>query len=298
MELHDARVLAFGTAGAQGSGLVDALTARGATPVRVSSRPGTVDTWRASGEQALLADLRRPETLEPRAGDAAVLHVPLSMGSPDGVGAVLGSVRRLLAAGLPVAVNTGTPVAPAGAPDPFGSRDTAQAFVSAGATVLTPTAYLENHAAPWALGPLARGELVYPRPATDPLAWITARDVTAAAVAALAADVGAQLLRLAGPEVLTFEELARELGAGLDRETVFRRVSAEEFGDLMRPFLGDEAAAGVAAAYGGMPEDPNPAMVLDASGAWRRLGVEPTSARTWAEEVLAPLLAAPRDAVA
>jgi uncharacterized protein YbjT (DUF2867 family) len=297
MELNGARVLAFGTSGAQGSGLVDALTARGAVPVRVSSRPETVDAWRERGEHAHLADLRRPESIEPTA-DAAVLHLPLSMGSPDGVGAVLAGVRRLRTAGLPVALNLGSPVPPEGAPDPFGTRGSAEAFLAAGATVLTPTAYLENHAAPWALGPLRDGELLYPRPVTDPLAWITALDVTAAAVAALALDAGPRLIRLAGPELLTFEELARELGAGLDRDTVFRRVTPEEFGDLMRPFLGDQAAAGVAAAYGAMPETPNPAMVLDASATWAELGLEPMTAREWAARVLAPLLAARDSAVA
>ena len=298
MDLQGVRVLAFGTAGAQGSGLVEALEARGAVPVRVSSRPSTVDGWRDQGDQALLADLSRPESVDPSAAEAAVLHVTLSLCSPDGVGAVLATVRRLRAAGLPVAVNTGTPAPAEGAPDPFGGRATAEAFLGAGATVLTPTAYLENHAAPWALGPLAAGELVYPRPAHDPLAWITARDVTAAAVAALAGGVGDELVRLAGPQVLTFDELAAEIGEGLGREFAFRRVSADQYADLLRPVVGDQAAAGVAAAYGSMPEDPNPAMAFDASGSWARLAVEPTSARQWAREVLAPLVTARAESAA
>lgn len=291
MDLQGVRVLAFGTAGAQGSGLVEALTARGAVPLRVSSRPATVDGWRDQGYNALTADLSRAESIDPSAAEAAALHLPLSLGSPEGVAAVVATVRRLRGAGLPVVVNTGTPAPAEGASDPFGGRGTAEAFVAAGATVLTPTAYLENHAAPWALGPLAAGELVYPRPAHDPLAWIAARDVTAAAVAALAGDVGAELVRLAGPQVLTFEQLAGEIGEGVNRETVFRRVSAQEYADLLRPVIGDQAATGVAAAYGSMPEEANPSMAFDASSSWSRLGVEPTSAREWARQVLAPLLA-------
>lgn len=293
MELHGTRVLAFGTAGSQGSGLVEALTSRGAHAIRVSSRADTVDRWRAQGDDAVLADLQEPGSVDPTLAAAAVLHLPLTLSTPQGVALVVETVVRLRAAGLPVAVNIGSPLPPEGAPDMFGSRITAQTLLDAGATVLTPTAYLENHAAPWALGPMADGELLYPRPSDSPLSWITARDVTAAGVAALAHDVGPVLLRLAGPQVLTFDELAGELGAGIGRSVAFRRVSADEYGDLLRPFLGDQAAAGVSAAYGAMPEGPNPSMVLDAAETWERLGVTPTTARQWAELVLAPLLAAP-----
>lgn len=285
MELHGARVLAFGTGGAQGAGLTAALRGRGAAPVRVRTRPGTGD---------VVADLADPASVLAAAEgvDAVALHVPLDLGTPDGAAGVLASVRALRERGLPVAVNLGSPVPGPGAPDPFGARATAGALVATGAAVLTPTAYLENHSAPWALGPLSRGELVYPRPAQDVLAWIAAGDVAAAAVAALAADVRGELLALAGPQRLTFDDLAAAVGAGLGRAVAFRRVTPRAYGELLRPVLGDLAAEGVAAAYGAMPEQGNPAMVPDAAATWARLGVVPTSARDWASAVLAPALTA------
>ena len=288
MELDDARVLVFGTAGAQGSGLVPAVRARGAVPVRATTSPERARDW----DGAVVADLTDSASVLAAADgvDAVALHLPLGLPTPA---AALASVRALRERGLPVTVNLGSPVPPAGAPDPFGVRPTAEAVVATGAVALTPTAYLENHAAPWALGPIARGELVYPRPATDPLAWIAARDLGVAAVAVLAADVTGELLALAGPAVLTFEELAAEIGAGVERPLAFRRVPAAEYGDLIRPVLGDGAAQGVAAAYGAMPEEPDPLMAPDATAVWARLGVTPTPVREWAAAVLRPALDSP-----
>jgi len=60
---------------------------------------------------------------------------------------------------------------------------------------------------------------------------------------------------------------------------------------MLRPFLGPDAAAAVAGAYGATPRTSNPSLAPDASEAWRRLGLTPTTARRWAADVLAPALA-------
>jgi uncharacterized protein YbjT (DUF2867 family) len=145
--------------------------------------------------------------------------------------------------------------------------------------------------APWSLAAPARGELVYPRPAEDVVAWTAATDMGTAAVAALAGDLGGEVLQLAGPQPLTFTELAGELGAGLGRELTFRQLTPAEYGDLLRPFLGDAAAAGVEQAYASMPAGPSPLMNPAGTGErWQRLGAAPTAARDWAARVLRPAL--------
>ena len=178
-----------------------------------------------------------------------------------------------------------------GAPDVFGTAGIAARLRDTGAAVLTPTTYLENHAAPWAVGRIAAGELVYPRPAADRLAWIAAGDLGAAALAALAADVQGELVALAGPQVLSFVELAAELSAGLGRPVTFRELTPAGYAALLRPVLGPEAAAGVEAAYAAMGGTSPEEMRVDATDAWKRLGVTPTTAREWAATVLAPALA-------
>ncbi len=284
MELRGTHVLAFGTGGAQGAGLIPALRGRGAVPVVARSRPGAGD---------VVADLTDTTSVLAAATgvDAVALHFPLGLDPA----AVVASVRALRDLDLPVAVNLSSPVPAPGAPDPFGVAAVAAAVLDTGAAAVTPTAYLENHSAPWALGPLSAGELVYPRPADDVIAWVAAGDVAAAVVAALAGDVRGELLALAGPDRLTFDALAAEIGHGLGRPVVFRRVPADTYADLLRPVVGDGAAAGVAAAYGAMPETANPAMAVDAGAAWARLGLTPTPARDWAAAVLAPALAAGAD---
>ncbi len=295
MELTGQPVLAFGTAGAQGSGIIGALTAVGAVPVRVTSRPKRAEQWRAAGEQAVVADLTDTDSVLSAAqssGAVAVAgHGPLSLG--HAVPAAMSSFIALRGLGLPVTVNTGSPTPPEGAPDPFGGRATAQALLDAGVTVLTPTGYLENHAAPWALARIAAGELIYPRPATDVVAWIAAGDLGRAAVAALGHDIEGELLALAGPELLSFDGLAVELGDGLGRELNFVRVAPAEYGAALAPFLGVQGAASVEAAYASMPEQPNPGFNPPEAGAnWERLGIAPVTARQWAGTVLAGALGA------
>lgn len=293
MRLDDVRVLAFGTTGSQGSGLVEAIETRGAVPVRVSSREDRVEAWRRAGVDAVLADLRLPDSVGAAAKEAqaAVLHVPVSLGPMQRTTSLLPALGALRDEGLPVVVNLGTPVPPDGAPDPMGARWLAEIAAAEGVAALAPTAYLENHAAPWAVRSLLTDELLYPRPAGDVVAWLTARDVTRAAVAALEADLSGEIVTLAGPQALTFDQLAAELGTGLGRPVRFRRVPAAEYGDMLRPYLGEEGAAAVSAAYGAMPEEPNPMMAPDTSGSWSRLGIAPTTAAEWSAAHLAPLLA-------
>lgn len=288
------RVLAFGSTGDQGSGLAEAIQAAGATPVLATSRAEQAETWRDAGAEAVLADLSDPDAVLAAAraaqSDAAVLHIPLAMSTAGRGEMAARSAVALTRSGQRTAVNVGTPLPPPGAPDPFGTGPLVELLTGAGVAVLGVTAYLENHAAPWVLSRLEAGELVYPRPADDPVAWIAARDVTAAAVAALAETHAGQAYQLAGPAALTFFELAAELAAGLDRPITFRQVSPAEYGELLRPILGDAAAEAVAGSYAAMPSGPNPLMTPDASSSWAALGLSPTPARRWAAEVLAARL--------
>lgn len=295
MDLSDATVLALGTTGAQGSGLVEALEQHGAHPIRGTSSTERVTAWREEGVAAVHADLTDAAGLtravEETGAAAVVLHLPLGLGSPEGAAAAVAGVGAMREAGAAVVINIGGPVPPAEAPDPFSRRDLAAALDAMGAVVLSPTAYLENHLAPWATGALAAGELPYPRPADDVLAWITARDVTTAAVACLASDESG-LIRLAGPQRLTFTDLARELGAGTGRSLTFRQVTPQEYGAMLEPYLGAAAAAGVAGFYEAMSADPDPTMAPDVGDVWERLGVRPTPAREWATRDLTLVLAA------
>lgn len=292
MELRGARVLVFGTAGSQGAGLAELAAELGAVPVRVSSDPERVAAWRRAGRQAELADLTRPDTIAAVAAGAraAVLHPPASIDPSRRLTALLFSVGVLRDAGLRVVVSVGGPVPPAHVPDVLGVRTLAEVLVGDGATILAPTAYLESYAAPWALGSLLAGELVSHRPHDAAVAWLSARDVNRAALAALAGGIEGEVIPLAGPAVLSFAHLARELGAGIGRPLSFRRIRAVEFERLLGASLGPTAAALLSVAHG--EADALPAGVTP--GSWQRLGLVPTPAAEWAASHLAPLLPVPR----
>jgi|GEM_PF-2087083 uncharacterized protein YbjT (DUF2867 family) len=297
MDLTGQRVLVIGSSGAQGSGLVPAVRARGGVPVRVTSSLERAEGLRAAGDETAVVDLADADALVAAVqgvGAAAVAGImPLGFGNPERGPLAVGSYAAVRGLGVPVAVNIGTPVPPPGTPDVMGGGAVARALADAGAAVVAPTGYLENHVAPWSLATLARGELVYPRPAADVVAWTAAADMGTAAVAALASDASGEVLQLAGPRPLTFPELAAELGAGLDRELTFRSITPAEYGAMLRPFLGDAAAAGVEQAYAAMPPEPSPLMNPAAAAAnWQRLGGAPTAAREWAAHVLRPALEA------
>lgn len=301
MNLSGQRILVVGSAGAQGSGLQPAAVDAGAVPVRVTTQAERAEQWRAGGHEAAVADLTDP------AGMAAVLRehridavagiLPLALGGPDRVAAGVRTYLSISGAGVPVTVNVGAPLPPPGAPDVTGSRATADALAGAGAAVLTPTGYLENHAAPWALRSIAEGELIYPRPGGDPVAWIAAADMGRAQIAALAHGVAGEVLALSGPDALTFDDLAAQLGSGLGASLVFRRVPAAEYAAATRPYIGEHAAAGVEAFYGSLPDTPNPPMTpREAPANWDRLGLRPITGSSWAAEVLRPALDAFRGA--
>jgi uncharacterized protein YbjT (DUF2867 family) len=296
VRLDGVRVLTVGAGGMHGTGLIEALEARGAVPVRVSSRRNRVRAWTEAGLGGVLADLRSAESIRraARGAQAAVVHVPASLAAVRRTPLVLAALRALREAGLAVVVNLGAPVPLVGTPDPAGRRQLEERATAEGVTVLAPTAYLENHAAPWMLRSLLEGELLYPRPFGDSVAWLTARDVNSAAVAALAGDITGETVSLAGPRALTFDQLVDEVGAGLGRPIRFRRVSALEYGDMLQPYLGDDAAASVTATYRAMPEEQNPLMVPGTAAAWARLHIVPTPAAEWSADHLTPLLAEER----
>jgi uncharacterized protein YbjT (DUF2867 family) len=297
MDLTGQRILLIGSAGAQGSGLVPAVVAHGGVPVRVTSDAGRAAQLTASGDEVAVADLADADSVVAavkESGAAAVAGIlPLSFGNPERGPLAVGSYLAVRGLGVPVAVNVGTPLPGDGEPDVMGTGAVAQALASAGVTVVAPTGYFENTVAPWSLATLADGELVYPRPAGDVIAWTAAADMGSAAVAAVAHDIQGEVLRLAGPQALTFDDAAAELGAGLGRELRFRSITAQEYGNMLRPFMGDAAAAGVEGFYSAMPAEPNPAMnPPEAPANWQRLGVTPTPARDWAAQVLRPALEA------
>jgi uncharacterized protein YbjT (DUF2867 family) len=138
-------------------------------------------------------------------------------------------------------------------------------------TLLQPTTYLENLSAPWST--VTQGVVTYPRPADAVLQWVATEDVALTVVRVFEEGLTGRF-DLPGQE-LTGTELAAALTEALEREVRYEELTPAEFGERLRPHLGEHAAAGTAAAYE-FPPVLSPPSTLQ--------GWSPRSVTAWARE--------------
>lgn len=253
--------------------------------------PGATAATRLAdlGARPVRVDLRDPATVTQAAQRAAraFMHLPMSLGGPDGADAERAAVDALEAAGIAHLVfNVGMalPDETVGQPMLDARIGFAAALLERGATVLVPTGYFENFVMPWSAPHVLDGELRYPLPPDAVNAWVTNDDVGACVVGAFAHadDARGRRFRVAGPEALTLPEVADLLGRALDREVEFRQISGEEYGQMLAPYVGGELAAAIGAGYDRMPPGPNPLLTPDTGAARNILDVTFTSVEAWA----------------
>ncbi|MEV4178343.1 NAD(P)H-binding protein [Nonomuraea sp. NPDC049709] len=277
-------VVVHGATGTQGSPVVRRLLAAG-HHVRAAVRD-TSALGLPAGTEAVFADLSVPASLtDAYAGaDAVVVQLPLVFAAEAAVPQAEAVLAALEGSRVSRAVfNTGGPSALEPTGVPFVDARALLAAELQGvvdvATVVGPAfTYMENLAAPWSLPRVAAGEIAYPLPAELPVPWLAAGDL-AGVIAGLVTDPAPPPLRIvAGPRALTGDQVAAELTAALGREVRWRTVEPNEYARMLGPFTGEEAAAGVAAAYTppspGTPPPPAPDPAV--------IGTGTTTVREWA----------------
>jgi uncharacterized protein YbjT (DUF2867 family) len=182
-------------------------------------------------------------------------------------------------------LNSSGPMAPARTGVPFlDARVIAAEADVPVVTVLAPTTYLENLSAPWST--LGEGVVAYPVPAVVPMAWVATADVGLAAVRAVDGEVAGVFALPGNP--YTGDALAAELGEALGLTLRWEQITPGEFGERLRPYLGDHAAEGTAAVYEMLASAP-PAPAPDPRPAIDALGWEPRRAGEWAASIAWPL---------
>ena len=228
------------------------FTAPPAPRARPSPPPSaTPATTSAPVTRATGADLLDRASLDAAyaGADTVVLHLPLVYDERALVMAD-NAARAAEAAGVrQLVLNTGGPVPRERTGVPFlDARVIASEAAVPVVTVLAPTAYLENLSAPWSARRIVRdGVVAYPVPAQAPMSWVATADV---APRGRARGRGRRGGWFALPGVTyTGDELAAELGAALGLELRWETIAPREFGERLRPFLGDHAAEGTAAVY-------------------------------------------------
>ncbi|MEV0231805.1 NmrA family NAD(P)-binding protein [Nonomuraea sp. NPDC050786] len=277
-------VVVHGATGTQGAPIVRRLLAAGhhvRAAVRDTSTPAL-----PAGIEPVFADLSVPASLtEAYAGaDAVVVQLPLVFAAHAAVPQAEAILAALKGGVVPRAVfNSGGPPVLEATGVPFLD---ARALLAAelprvvdAATVVGPAfTYMENLMAPWSLPHLAAGEIAYPLPADLPVPWLALDDLAGTIAALITETVPSPPRIVAGPQTLTGHQVAAELAAALGHEVRWRTVEPGDYERMLAPFLGAEAAAGIAAAYTppppGTPASPAPDPVMTETGT--------TTLREWA----------------
>jgi nucleoside-diphosphate-sugar epimerase len=270
--MNSMTIAVHGATGSQGAPVHDVLRAAGHSLRPVSRASGADLLDRASLEAAYAG------------ADAVVLHLPLvyderalAMGENAARAAEAAGVAQLV-------INAGCVLPPVPVGVPF--IDARLAAAAAGVprvTVLQPaTTYLENLSAAWsARRILDYGVAAYPVPAEVALRWVATEDVALAAERAIADGVAGSFVLPGVPA--TGHAVAEALAGALGRPVRWEAIPPEEFGDLLRPHLGDHAADGTAAMYRMLASSPPPPEP-DARPAQAALGWSPRPIAEWAAQ--------------
>ncbi|SFD56558.1 NmrA family NAD(P)-binding protein [Streptomyces aidingensis] len=290
--MQTSTVVVHGATGAQGAPVVRHLLAAGHRVRAAVRNPAACGP--DPGAEAVFADLSDPDSLTAAytGADAVVVQLPLVFSAEAAVPqaeAVLAALKRSGVAR--VVFNTGGSLVMERIGVPFVDARALLATELPGvvrtATVVAPArTYMENLSAPWSAPMVASGgEVAYPLPAELPVPWVALDDLGAAVAGLIASPAPPPLRVVAGPQALTGDEAAAEIAAALGRPVRWRTIDVAECERMLAPFLGPEAAAGVAAAYAPLPPgapappEPDPAVIHTGS----------TTLREWAERQPWPL---------
>ena len=114
--------------------------------------------------------------------------------------------------------------------------------------VLRPTWYFDIWLGPWILpGINDAGVLAFALPGDHPFSWVSAEEVGAYCVAALKRpDLAGRTFDIAGPQVLTGEQIAAQLSEVVGKPVNWVGISAEDYEQALAPLLGPEVASAVA----------------------------------------------------
>jgi uncharacterized protein YbjT (DUF2867 family) len=152
--------------------------------------------------------------------------------------------------------------------------------------VLRPTLLLDNFSGP--LRPALEGGVV-PQgiPADIPVAYISAEDQAAYAVAALdRPELAGELLPIAGAEAVTGSLLAAALGQAMGRKLTYVHLSQAQVREALA-FAGEAVAAAVAEMYAWEGTEGADQLAPDLTRTREALGVTPTPLADWAASALA-----------
>jgi uncharacterized protein YbjT (DUF2867 family) len=290
------KILVFGATGSQQFNIIGEAKKKGAEVIAATSSENSFGKLSQAGATPILANLNdAAKMLEITKGiDAIAFMIPVSLPNPfDGLEYAKNVIDAAKANGVKKIVwNTSgwLEAQKIGSPVDDVKLDVVDYLKNSGVdyVIIQPTIYMENMMGPFC-APFITNEqkLAYPTPEAMPIGWIASRDVSAFVVEAIYnADLKADAFKISGLENLKGNDTAAAFSKGVATEIAYYPQKPQEFGDILKPMVGEAGASSVAAYYEMLqnaaeyPSKFNPKMneVLEI------LPVKMTSLAQWASE--------------
>jgi len=287
------KILVFGATGSQQFNVILEGKKKGAEVIAATSSATSFGKLKQAGAVPILANMSDANTMQEitKGIDAIAFMVPVSLPNPfDGLQYAKNVIDAAKTNGVKKIVwNTSGWLAPQkiGIPGEDVKLDISDYLKNSGLNyvIIQPTIYMENMLGPFC-APFVKNEkkLAYPTPEAMPIGWIASSDVSAFVVEAIYNDkLKADSFQISGLENLKGNDLAEQFSKGLGEKIVYYTQPAKEFGDILKPFVGEAGATGVASYYEGLQNatefppkfNPNMSEILE------KLPVQMTSLAQW-----------------
>ncbi len=290
------KILVFGATGSQQFNVIGEAKKKGAEVIAATSSENSFEKLAQAGATPVLANLADADKINEitKGIDAIAFMIPVSLPNPfDGLqyaknvidAAKLNGVKKLVwnTSAWLESQKIGSPLDDLKLDVQDYLKDSGVDYVT-----IEPTIYMENMMGPFC-APFITNEkkLAYPTPEAMPIGWIASRDVSAFVVEAIYnEDLKADNFKISGLENLKGNDLASAFSNGVGEEIVYYPQKPQEFGDILKPMVGEAGANSVAAYYESLQNateypskfNPNMSEVLE------KLPVKMTSLADWASE--------------
>lgn len=290
------KILVFGATGSQQFNVIGEARKKGAKIIAATSSEASFEKLKQAGATPILANMSDAAKMQEitKNIDAIALLIPVSLPNPlDGLQYAKNVIDAAKANGVNKIVwNTSGWLAPqkigiAGEDVKLDIRDYLKNS-GLNYVIIEPTIYMENMLGPFC-APFIKNEkkLAYPTPEAMPIGWIASRDVSAFVVEAIYnTQLKSDTFQISGLENLSGNDLAEQFSKGVGEKIIYYTQPSKEFGDMLKPFVGEAGAAGVSSYYESLQNateyppkfNPNMSEILE------KLPVKMTSLELWAKE--------------
>lgn len=290
------KILVFGATGSQQFNVIGEAKKKGAEVIAATSSENSFEKLAQAGATPVLANLADADKMNEitKGVDAIAFMIPVSLPNPfDGLqysknvidAAKANGVKKIVwnTSGWLESQKIGSPVDDV-------KLDVQDYLKNSGVdyVIIEPTIYMENMMGAFC-APFITNEkkLAYPTPEAMPIGWIASRDVSSFVVESIYnEDLKGDNFKISGLENLKGNDLASEFSKGVQEEIAYYPQKPQEFGDILKPFVGEAGANSVAAYYEGLQQATeysskfNPKM----SEILEKLPVKMTSLADWAKD--------------